>query len=117
MMENNAELNKIEKINSKKDFDNIIKDASSPVFVKFTASWCGPCKMMIPVIEKVASELTKVKFIEVDVDDSDGLSDEYFISSVPTMMIFKNGSKVDEISGALPYDQLKSFIEQYSRYI
>ena len=112
-METNVEMNQVEKINSKQDFDNIIKNSFNTVFVKFTASWCGPCRMMIPVIEKVASELTNVKFLEIDVDDSDGLSDEYFISSVPTMMIFKDSKKVDEISGALPYEQLKSFIEQY----
>ena len=103
----------IQKVNSKQKFDEIIQNSKVPVFVKFTASWCGPCKMMIPVIEKLASELTNVKFLEVDVDDSDGLSEEYFISSVPTMMIFKNGEKMDETSGALPYDELKSFIQQY----
>ena len=107
------EINEIQKINNKQQFDEIIKNSQTPVFVKFTASWCGPCRMMIPVIEKVASELTSVKFLEIDVDDSDGLSDEYFISSVPTMMIFKNSKKVDEICGALPYDQLKSFVQQY----
>ena len=107
------EINEIQKVNSKQKFDEIIQDSQVPVFVKFTASWCGPCRMMIPVIEKVASEFNNVKFLEVDVDDSDGLSEEYFISSVPTMMIFKNGEKMDETSGALPYDELKSFIQQY----
>ena len=107
------EINEIQKVNSKQKFDEIIQDSQVPVFVKFTASWCGPCRMMIPVIEEVASEFNNVKFLEVDVDDSDGLSEEYFISSVPTMMIFKNGEKMDETSGALPYDELKSFIQQY----
>ena len=107
------EINEIQKINSKQEFNEIINNSQMPVFVKFTASWCGPCKMMIPIIEKLASELNSVKFLEIDVDDSDGLAEEYFINSVPTMMIFKNGKKLDEICGALPYDQLKSFIQQY----
>lgn len=103
----------IQKVNSKQKFDEIIQNSKVPVFVKFTASWCGPCKMMIPVIEKLASELTNVKFLEIDVDDSDGLSETYFVSSVPTMMIFKDGQKMNETVGALPYDELKSFIKQY----
>ena len=107
------EINEIQKINSKQEFNEIINNSQMPVFVKFTASWCGPCKMMIPIIEKLASELNSVKFLEIDVDDSDGLAEEYFINSVPTMMIFKNDKKLDEICGALPYDQLKSFIQQY----
>lgn len=107
------EINEIQKINDKQKFDEIIQNSKVPVFVKFTASWCGPCKMMIPVIEKLASELTNVKFLEIDVDDSDGLSERYFVSSIPTMMIFKDGQKMNETVGALPYDKLKSFIQQY----
>lgn len=103
----------IQKVNSKQKFNEIIQNSKLPVFVKFTASWCGPCKMMIPVIEKLASELTNVKFLEIDVDDSDGLSETYFVSSVPTMMIFKDGQKMNETVGALPYDELKAFIKQY----
>ncbi len=103
---------KIQKINNKKEFEEIISNSQVPVFVKFTATWCKPCQMMEPVIEQVASELSNVKFLEIDVDNSDGLSDQYFIMSVPTLMMFKEAKKVKEVSGALSYDDLKLFIEQ-----
>lgn len=101
----------MESINSKSKFDDIIKNSEVPVFVKFTASWCGPCKMMIPLIEKASGEFKNIKFVEVDVDDGDGLPEVYSISSVPTMIIFKNGKEFDRISGAMPYDNLESFLK------
>lgn len=100
----------MKRINSKIEFDNLISNSKKPVFVKFTASWCGPCKMMIPIIEQASEKFKEIEFVEIDVDDSDGLAEKYFISSVPTMMIFKKGEIVDKISGAIPYDRLESFL-------
>ena len=101
----------MKQISTKSEFESLINNSKKPVFVKFTASWCGPCRMMIPIIEEAEQKFNGIEFVEIDVDDSDGLAEKYFISSVPTMIIFKNGEEFDKTSGAMPYDKLESFLK------
>ena len=80
--------------------------------VDFSATWCGPCKMLAPVIEQVSEQLgDKVKFYNVDVDDAPELAGEFGIHSVPSVLLLKNGRLVDQSVGFRPGPALKSWIE------
>jgi len=80
--------------------------------VDFFATWCGPCKMLAPVLEGLSGEMEgKVKFIKVDIDQSLDLANEFKIASVPTMAIFKNGEKVEQLVGFLPKEKIQQTIE------
>lgn len=80
--------------------------------VDFWAEWCGPCKMLGPVLEEIASE-TEYKICKVDVDRNSELSSQYKIRSIPTILIFKNGEKIDQLVGFKPKDELLQILSQY----
>lgn len=83
------------------------------VLVDFFATWCGPCKMLSPVLESVASTLEgKVKIVKVDVDQSPELTQQYGVMAVPTMILFKKGQQVTAFSGYMPEAQLVAGIEK-----
>ena len=80
--------------------------------VDFFATWCGPCKMLAPVLEGLSSDMEgKAKFIKVDIDQSLDLANEFKIASVPTMVIFKDGQKVEQVVGFLPKEKIQQTIE------
>mgnify|MGYP004559940405 FL=1 len=82
------------------------------VLVDFFATWCGPCKMLAPVLEELGEELPgKAKIVKVDIDQSMDLADEFRITSVPTMILFKNGKAVESLVGFLPKERIKQVIE------
>lgn len=84
------------------------------VVVDFFATWCGPCKMLAPVFEELSSEMDgKATFLKVDVDQCGDIAREYSISTIPTMIIFKNGEKQETMVGFLPKESIKSNIEKY----
>ena len=85
------------------NFAQEVENSDIPVFLDFWAVWCGPCKMIAPIVEELAGEYQgKIKVGKVDVDSSPGVAGKYGIRSIPTLLIFKNGKKVDEIVGAVP---------------
>ncbi|NLK98073.1 MAG: thioredoxin [Epulopiscium sp.] len=89
------------------EFQTEVLDSKELVLVDFFATWCGPCKMMAPVIDQLAEEMDgKAKIFKVDVDEARDLAAKYRIMSVPTLMFFKNGEVVDQIMGAVPKDRL-----------
>ncbi len=91
-------------------FNSLIRDNKVTV-VDFFATWCGPCKMLAPVFEGLSNEMgSQVNFAKVDIDQSMNLAQQYQITSVPTMLIFKNGVVVDKISGFVPKENIKSRI-------
>jgi thioredoxin 1 len=85
------------------DFDSAVLQSEVPVFVDFYADWCGPCNMIAPTIEALSEEYEgKVKFVKINVDNNQQLAMKYDIMSIPTGMLFENGSVKDSLIGAYP---------------
>lgn len=97
----------------KKTFNDLIQD-EKPVLVDFFAEWCGPCKMMAPVLQDFSKEMgDKVKVIKVDVDKNQNAAAAYQIQGVPTLILFQKGKVIWRQSGVVPGHQLRSIIDQY----
>ena len=100
------------KIIHETEFNELMKKEGL-VLVDFFATWCGPCKMLAPVLEETAQELQgKVEIVKVDVEDA-SLAANFRIMSVPTMILFRNGEAIQKISGFQPNPQLVSFLKQF----
>ncbi|MEX0928925.1 MAG: thioredoxin [Balneolales bacterium] len=93
-------------------FENEVLQSDQPVLVDFWAEWCGPCRMVGPIVEELAGEYEgKVKIGKVDVDSNPQVSTRYNIRSIPALLIFKNGEVVDQIIGAVPKAELKKQLD------
>ena len=98
---------------SPETFDDEIV-ASVPVLVDFWAPWCGPCRMVSPVVERVGREQAgALKVVKLNVDEAPKISERYGIRGIPLLIIFRNGSEVDRLVGAAPYERLRDWVAPY----
>jgi thioredoxin 1 len=97
---------------SENEFQAQVLDSAVPVVVDFWAPWCGPCQMIGPVIEELAGEYAgKISFAKVNTDDARNIAIKYGIMGIPTLKIFKGGEEIASVSGALPKEHLKKWID------
>ena len=104
-------MSKAIEVNSS-NFDQTVKKSSTPVLVDFWAPWCKPCTMVSPILDELADEYSgRVTFAKVNVDDNSQIATSYNVMSIPTMIIFKDGEPVSNITGFKPKAQLKEELD------
>ena len=94
------------------EFEEVVLKSDVPVLVDFYAIWCGPCKMIAPILEQVSNEVPEVKFVSVDADEAERLCIQYGISNIPCMIFFKGGEEVDRIIGAVPKTKILDVVKK-----
>ena len=102
---------KIESVN-KDNFDSVVKKSSIPVLVDFNASWCGPCKMLTPILEEVSKEHSNFKIVSINVDDEMSLAEKYEVSAIPCLIVFKDGKEVSRSVGLRGKEDIISMMEE-----
>ena len=95
---------------NKNNFQEVVLNSDKPVLVDFWASWCGPCRMVAPVLEEIANERSDVKVCKINVDEEPELAGRYNVMSIPTLLVVKEGQVVNQAVGARPKSQILSLL-------
>lgn len=96
-----------------KNFKKEVLESKEPVVVDFFAGWCGPCKMMLPIVDELSKEMEKqIKIFKVNIEDEEDLASQYGVMSIPTFLFFKNGKVIDQAGGAMSKDALVKIIKK-----
>lgn len=95
---------------NKEDFQQEVLHSDKPVLVDFWASWCGPCQMVLPIMDEIADERSDIKVCKINVDEQKELARQFRVMSIPTLAVFKNGEIVNRSTGAKPKEQILQMI-------
>ena len=95
---------------NKENFQQVVLHSDKPVLVDFWASWCGPCQMVLPIMDEIADERSDIKVCKINVDEQKELARQFRVMSIPTLAVFKNGEMVNRSTGAKPKEQILQMI-------
>ncbi|WP_278286112.1 MULTISPECIES: thioredoxin [Clostridium] len=107
-----SEVVKMVKHINENEFENEVLKGNGVVVVDFFATWCGPCKMLAPVLEEVQDEMKSVKIVKIDIDQNPDAAAEYGVKNIPTIKIFKDGKELTTNVGFMPKESLKDMIKK-----
>ena len=96
---------------TKENFESEVLKSEKPVLLDFFATWCGPCRMVGPIIEEIAEENDSFKVAKLDVDELPEIAKEYRVASIPTLMVFKDGKVVNQALGAMPKEKILALLD------
>ena len=96
---------------TKQNFQKEVMESEKPVLLDFWASWCGPCRMVAPVLDQIAGERPDIKVCKINVDEEQELASAFQIMSIPTLMVFKGGKVVRQSAGARPKEQILAMLQ------
>jgi thioredoxin len=97
------------------EFENEVTRSTNAIVADFYATWCGPCRTLSPMLDRLAGPLTdKIKFVKINVDESPGIAQNFSVQGIPTLIFFRDGKVADRITGLVPETELKAKLEAFA---
>ena len=95
---------------NKNNFNQEVLNSDKPVLIDFWAPWCGPCRMVVPLVEEIATERSDIKVVKINVDEEHELAMQFGVMSIPTLVVMKNGKIANQVTGARPKAQILAML-------